>query len=52
MTRIIKILLIVIGTLLVLNGLANIVDDARVLTYDITSILAGIGFLLSAIHKR
>ena len=36
----------IVGFLLVLNGLANIVDDSRVLTYDITSILAGVGFLL------
>ena len=38
--------LVVVGVLLLVNGFANIVDDARVLTYDITSILAGIGFIL------
>lgn len=37
---------LVLGILLFLNGLLNIVDDSRILTYDITSILSGIGFLL------
>ena len=41
-----KIALTVIGVLLILNGGANIIDDNRVLTYDITSILAGVGFIL------
>ena len=41
----IRIALLVIGILLLLNGFANIIDDARVLTYDITSILSGIGFV-------
>lgn len=41
-----KIALLVIGILLTLNGFANIIDDSRVLTYDITSILSGIGFVL------
>jgi hypothetical protein len=40
------VLLVLIGLLLCLNGAANIIDDARVLTYDLTSILAGIGFLV------
>jgi hypothetical protein len=31
-----------------LNGLGNIADDARVLTYDITSVLAGIGFIIAS----
>ena len=43
-----KIALIVVGVLLILNGVANIVDDSRILTYDITSLLAGIGFILVA----
>jgi hypothetical protein len=51
MKRTIKTLLIVIGSLLVLNGLGNIMDDARILTYDITSVLAGIGFILSGIRN-
>ncbi|MBT8360082.1 MAG: hypothetical protein KJO32_03935 [Deltaproteobacteria bacterium] len=41
-----KIAVIVVGVFLIFNGVANIVDDSRVLTYDITSILAGIGFVL------
>ncbi|MCG8525207.1 MAG: hypothetical protein MI748_02425 [Opitutales bacterium] len=47
-----KILLIIIGTLLVLNGVGNIIDDSRVLTYDLTSILAGFGFLVIALQKK
>ncbi|MBC8377564.1 MAG: hypothetical protein H8E62_00155 [Planctomycetes bacterium] len=46
-----KITIIVIGILLVGNGIANIFDDARVLTYDITSILAGLGFLVMSTIK-
>ena len=38
--------LLIIGILLFVNGIANIVDDSRVLTYDITSILSGTGFIL------
>jgi hypothetical protein len=38
--------LIIIGILLFLNGFLNIIDDARVLVYDITSILSGIGFFI------
>lgn len=52
MKRITKLSLTAVGILLVLNGLANIVDDARVLTYDITSVLAGIGFLLISTQNR
>jgi ABC-type transport system involved in multi-copper enzyme maturation permease subunit len=43
-----KIALLVIGILLILNGVGNIIDDSRVLTYDITSILSGIGFILAS----
>ena len=39
-------IILIIGILLILVGVANIIDDARILTYDITSILAGIGFVL------
>ncbi len=46
MKKVIKIALLIIGVLLLLNGFGNIVDDARVLTYDIASILSGIGFIL------
>ena len=36
----------IIAILLLLNALLNIIDDSRLLTFDITSILAGIGFIL------
>ncbi len=48
MDKKIKIALWVIGILLILNGVGNMVDDSRVLTYDITSVLAGIGFILAS----
>jgi ABC-type transport system involved in multi-copper enzyme maturation permease subunit len=37
-------ILIIIGVLLFLNGVFNIIDDSRILVYDITSILSGVGF--------
>ena len=46
MSKPIKIILLIVGILLVLNGIGNIIDDSRVLTYDITSVLSGIGFIL------
>ena len=46
MKKITTISLAILGVLLLLNGLGNIVDDARVLTYDITSVLTGIGFII------
>jgi len=39
-----KILLFIVAVFLVLNGLLNIIDDGMVRTYDIASILSGIGF--------
>jgi ABC-type transport system involved in multi-copper enzyme maturation permease subunit len=39
-------ILMVIGILLIINGIGNIIDDSRVLVYDITSILSGIGFIV------
>jgi hypothetical protein len=45
MTGKIKIILLIIGILLLLNGFGNIWDDSRVLFYDITAILSGIGFI-------
>jgi ABC-type transport system involved in multi-copper enzyme maturation permease subunit len=48
MDKKIKITLLVVGVLLLLNGLGNIVDDARILTYDIASILSGIGFIVAS----
>jgi hypothetical protein len=52
MNKIIKITLIIIGVLLLLNGLLNIIDDGMILTYDIASILSGIGFILVAFFKK
>lgn len=46
MNKAMKLSLIVIGILLLLNGFGNIIDDASVLTYDIASILSGLGFLI------
>ncbi len=47
-----KISLLIIGILLFLNGTLNIIDDARVLTYDITSILSGLGFIILSINLK
>jgi len=52
MNKATKISLIIIGVLLLLNGLLNIVDDGTVLTYDIASILSGIGFIIVSFPKR
>jgi len=41
----------IIGILLLLNALLNIIDDSRLLTFDITSILAGIGFIVMSRAK-
>ena len=49
MSKIQKIIIRIIGILLILTGVLNIIDDARILTYDITSILSGIGFVLLCI---
>ena len=47
-----KITVITIGILLLLNGLLNIIDDGTVLTYDIASILSGIGFIIVSLSKK
>ena len=52
MNKTTKILLTIIGILLLLNGFGNIIDDSRILTYDITSILAGVGFIIVSQAKR
>ena len=49
MEKITKGSLAVVGVLLILNGLINIFDNGTVLAYDITTILAGIGFGLVVI---
>ena len=45
MPRNAKIILVVIGILLLILGFGNIWDDSRVLVYDLTAILSGIGFI-------
>ncbi|MBT8177981.1 MAG: hypothetical protein HKP60_02490 [Eudoraea sp.] len=52
MNKAIKVTVLVLGVLLVLNGVLNIIDDSRVLTYDITTILAGLGFILLSQWKN
>jgi ABC-type transport system involved in multi-copper enzyme maturation permease subunit len=52
MNRYIKIALIAIGALLLLNGVGNMLDDSRILTYDITSVLAGVGFVLIGLSNK
>lgn len=52
MNKLPKTLLFIIAGLLVLNGLLNIIDDERVLTYDIASILSGIGFIITGLIAK
>lgn len=52
MSKTTKMVLIIIGILLLLNGGLNIIDDARVLTYDIASILSGTGFIVLSLSKK
>ncbi|MFH0840769.1 MAG: hypothetical protein V1865_02195 [bacterium] len=52
MNKTIKITVIIIGILLLLNGLLNIIDDGTILTYDIASILSGIGFIIVSLSKK
>ena len=52
MNKATKISLTIIGVLLLLNGFGNIIDDARILTYDIASILSGIVFIIASQAKR
>lgn len=47
-----RVSLVIVAVLLVLNGLLNIIDDGRVLTYDIASILSGIGFAIVSYLMR
>jgi len=52
MTKATKITLIIIGILLLLNGLLNIIDDGTILTYDIASVLSGAGFIIVSFSKK
>ena len=46
MNKTTRITLLVLGILLLLIGFGNILDDSRVLVYDLTAIFAGIGFVV------
>lgn len=46
MRKWVNVLIICVGALLIVNGLLNIIDDSRVMTFDITSLLAGLGLIL------
>ncbi|MBN1618917.1 hypothetical protein JW887_06300 [Candidatus Dojkabacteria bacterium] len=52
MNKTTKILLLIIATFLVINGLINISDNGGILAYDITSILSGLGFLIVGLSKK
>ena len=52
MNKTTKITIMIIGILLLLNGLLNIIDDGTILTYDIASILSGIGFIIVSLAKK
>ena len=39
-------IVLTLGILLLVLGFGNILDDSRVLVYDLTAIFAGIGFIL------
>ena len=47
-----NIAVIAVAILLLFNGLINIVDNGRVLAYDITSLLSGIGLLFLYVGKN
>jgi len=47
-----KVLVILIGFILLANGVLNIWDDARVLTYDLTSVFSGLGFIILGIFLK
>ncbi len=51
MKKSLAISVMIIGILLIINGFSNIIDDARVLCYDLTSILSGLGFLLLGVSR-
>ncbi len=46
MNKTTKLILLIIGILLLLIGLGNIWDDSRILVYDLTAIISGIGFII------
>lgn len=52
MNRKLNIGLTAVAIILIFNGLINIIDNGKILAYDITSIFSGIGFILLIIHKN
>ncbi len=52
MKKLLIILLFITACLLIFNGLINIVDNGSILSYDISSILSGIGFVITALFLR
>jgi len=48
----IRLSLLVLGFLLLINGFGNIIDDSRVLTYDLTAIFSGMGFIILSLSKK
>lgn len=52
MNKTTKISLFIIASLSIFNGLMNIIDDGRILSYDIASILSGIGFMILSFTKK
>jgi len=46
MNKTARITLLIIGIVLLILGFGNIWDDSRVLVYDLTAIIAGIGFIV------
>jgi hypothetical protein len=52
MNKLLIILLFIIASLLIFNGLINIVDDGSILAYDIASILSGFGFIITSLILR
>ena len=52
MNKAAKVTLTIIGILLLLNGLLNIFDNGMILTYDIASILSGIGFMVVSFSQK
>ena len=52
MMKLCFVFLFTISGLLMLNGLLNIMDNGKVLAYDISSILSGFGFILTGLVLR
>ena len=46
MSKTAKRILFILGIFLLILGLGNILDDSRILVYDLTAIFTGIGFIV------